>query len=149
MKEYVAGFMFAEDPVTADIMVLLIHKSKTKGPEGVRGKLNAIGGHVDWPEHRMVAMTREFQEETGIYWIGWERFCTVKGTNYDTGEDYIVHYFRTWTNKFESVTNPEGPEEPVGWYSVGELHELTVVSDLKWLIPLALDRDIQGVDVYY
>lgn len=55
---YVLGFAF-----TGDNRVLLIEK---KRPDWQKGRLNGIGGHVEYNESSIDAMTREFREETGV-----------------------------------------------------------------------------------
>jgi 8-oxo-dGTP pyrophosphatase MutT (NUDIX family) len=57
---YVLGFAF-----TPDGSVALIRKIK---PEWQAGKLNGVGGKIeDWDPSDVHAMTREFQEETGVF----------------------------------------------------------------------------------
>lgn len=59
MNRYVLGFAF-----TPDNRVALIQKRK---PAWQAGRWNGIGGKIEGAETPVLAMSREFQEETGVY----------------------------------------------------------------------------------
>ena len=144
MNEYVAGFLFRKTliPDGRGVDVALIRKNR--GPHGMAGKLNGIGGKIEANETPLVAMIREFSEETGATVTDWDSFCTLQGTN------YIVHFFRAWDND-DSVVLQDMTDEPVDWYCADYGYDLTVYNtvmpNLKWLIPLALDSTIDNVEV--
>lgn len=138
-RESVVGFMFASG--TSD--VLLIEKLK---PVWMAGKLNGIGGTVREGEAPFEAMCLKFMEDTGrkTSAVDWRMFCTIEGI------DYIVYFFKS------DVMTEEEIIASFDENSVGEALTLglciamsnTIVPDLRWLIPLALDKDIEGcVDV--
>lgn len=128
--------------------VALIRK---KRPAWQAGKLNGVGGKVEPGEINSVAMSREFLEETGVRIIAsrWTRFATL------FGEGWTVTCFAVVTElRIESKT-----DERVILYHVSE--ELTgpgrippMISNLQWLIPMAVDRLVNkecpaGVNVRY
>ena len=57
MRSYVLGFCFSRD----HSKVVLIAKNR---PKWQAGRLNGIGGHVEDGEIPIVAMAREFREES-------------------------------------------------------------------------------------
>lgn len=130
-QEYVVGFLFSED----EQEVALILKSK---PDWQKGKYNGIGGKIEPGEHALFAMTCEFKEEAGMVILGWREFCVLYGT------DYNVHFFTAKGDlkKLQSMT-----EEKVRVYFVNTL-PMFIIPNLKWLIPMALDKDNLDGEVY-
>lgn len=126
MTEYVAGFMFSEDKRS----VALIRKNR---PEWQKGKWNGIGGHVEPGETPLVAMVREFEEETGVRvkHEDWKHFCTLQG------QFGTVHFYKTTGDltKLRSMT-----DEGIGTFSTEDIHKRNIIPNLKWLIPLALSE---------
>ena len=123
---YSAGFYIAGDEV------LLVRK--TRGPEVLRGKLNAIGGKVD-PEDScdQACMSREFYEETGHDVTDWD----LKG--YLSGEDFTVTFLIYYGDKFDTPEyNDVG--EKLDWYKLNDLPD-DLVPNVKWLLPLCLSND--------
>jgi 8-oxo-dGTP pyrophosphatase MutT (NUDIX family) len=131
VTQYVAGFLFSEDKKS----VALIEKKK--GPPPVIGKWNAIGGKIEDGETSPVAMKREFIEETGVgLSLDWLRFLRLEG------EDWSVDFYHAFGNlRIESVE-----EEKVSWFTLDELPK--VVSNLRWIIPMALSHFDEHVEVY-
>jgi 8-oxo-dGTP diphosphatase len=130
---YVAGFMFSEDRQ----WVALIRKLK---PLWQAGKLNGIGGKVEPGEDPIVAMSREFMEETGCATtvLQWEQFAEMGGTN-DGGEgSFHVDFFVT-VGDVDALKSME--EELVRPVCVSSMHPLRtdVIENLPWLIALAFD----------
>jgi len=122
---YVAGFMFNG----ACDRVALILKSK---PDWQKGLYNAVGGKVeDEDVNHDHAMRREFQEETGVYHIDWRKFCLL-----DDVRGYKVHFYVAKTNSVYSVKSVE--EEPVELIDIRSVDTLKCITNLKWLIPMAL-----------
>lgn len=122
---YVGGFLFSP----TGQYVALIQKNK---PAWQNGKLNAIGGKIELGETAEAAMRREFLEEAGLDIPDWRQFCVL------TGKDYMVHFFETahprWA-ELESLT-----DEIVNIYDTKDIRTLNIIPNLKWLVPLALDR---------
>jgi 8-oxo-dGTP diphosphatase len=134
----VAGFLF-ERQGGDNYKVLLVEK---KRPVWQTGLLNGIGGKVEAGEEPLVAMHREFVEETGIKGAyPWRLFCT------EIGSDYVVHFYCAFVDEFPITPgiNDEGED-------LVEVHlediAVDIVGNLRWLIPMACDwRAIQDVVV--
>lgn len=123
---YVAGLMFSEDQTH----VALIEKQK---PDWQRGKLNAIGGKIeDSDEDPGSAMVREFREETGATRINWRHFCTLR---FRGGEIY----FFAAVGDLTALRTME--EEKVQICHVDSIWLLPTIPNLRWLVPMALDKD--------
>jgi 8-oxo-dGTP pyrophosphatase MutT (NUDIX family) len=125
MQEYVAGFAFSEDLQN----VLLIQKNK---PEWQAGLLNRIGGKIEPNEGPLAAMIREFEEETGLKTSKWQNTVIL------TGKVWQVYFFRTKAkdlSKAKSLT-----DERVIPIPVHEIWNLDVIPNLRWLIPMQLDK---------
>lgn len=123
---YVAGLMFSEDHQH----VALIAKQK---PEWQRGKLNAIGGKMEEDDVTSLdAMTREFKEETGATVLDWRHFCTLR---FRGGEIY----FFTAIGDLGALKTMEAEE--VGIHRVDSVPLSPTIPNLRWLVPLALDKD--------
>lgn len=135
---YVAGLLFTPDEsIQLRNRVALIRK---KRPEWQAGKLNGIGGHIEEGEAPSQAMRREFKEEAGAE-TEWRHFCTM------TSPTWEVYWFVAFDNvAIQSLT-----DEPVEWYDVDDLNtrdEFDTIPNLKWLIPLALDKDCDVATVH-
>lgn len=136
--EYVCGFAFNQDKTK----VLLINKNR---PDWQAGKLNGIGGHIEQGEAKLVAMQREFREETGIVtkfhqWIPIIGIC-----NHTTS--WKVYFFWTVTDITKAIKTTD--EEPIA-IAVNDLwilRDKLVSSNLLWLIPMALDIDVKDMFV--
>lgn len=133
---YVVGFAFWRDSV------LLIHKKK--GPSYVVGKLNGVGGKIEKDETVKTAMSREFMEETGVEtWpSAWNSVAVMKGDAND-GNEYelnILYAFLPDVTDFENIKNPEKTGEELEWIPLDNLSSFGIVENLKWIIPLTLDR---------
>ncbi len=127
MQKYVAGFMFSEDRKD----VVLIRKLN---PAWQRGKLNGVGGKVESGETIIDAMVREFREETGVTTApsDWQPYVTI--TDHDS---YEVHFMYAVSGEIYKSATVE--KEEVHICPVSALPE-TVIHNLRWLIPMALDK---------
>lgn len=131
-KVYVCGFLFWYDSV------LLVRKTH---PAWQNGLMNGVGGVVEHGEEIASAMSREFGEETALpdaVHAGWNLFC------HENHPEYVVYFFRARCGmnasrpKTRSV-NDVG--ERLSWEPV-RLETFppdTLVGNLRWLIPMALD----------
>ena len=133
--DYVLGFAF--DDVCEN--VVLIRKIR---PPWQKGLLNGIGGHVEETDiHFHAAMVREFQEETGLLVERWDHFVTLGREN-----DFLCACFRAFgvpLDEIQTMTDETVKVFPVHNLSVG------IVSNLRWLIPLALDLEPYPFHVDY
>lgn len=129
MKLYVAGFLFNE---TRDQVVLI----KKNRPDWQKGRLNGIGGHVEPGESVRNAMSREFSEEAGMFIApsSWNEIVQL-----NVGTVAQIHFF--WAigdvRLVRSTT-----DEVVDVHPVRALPE-TSHRNLRWLIPMCLDTDLQ------
>lgn len=137
MQRYVVGIAFALDLRT----VLLIEKKRPKWQEG---RWNGVGGKVEPGEDFPAAMEREFREETGLLVPAerWRHVLTYQGSH---GAGYEVRFFTTATDDvFEAKSLTD---EDVGLHYLGTLTEIPVIGNLRWIVPMCLDREIEGVVV--
>ena len=128
MTHYVAGFLFDATYTS----VALVKKNR---PEWQAGKLNAIGGKIEFPETPLQAMQREFQEETGVRIIAWDNFCIL------TGKDFTVFFFvssvyQPVLSKCRTVTDEEIVLHDVNWCNVTKPDKF--ISNIRWLMPMAI-----------
>lgn len=129
MNFYVVGFYFDNSRDN----VLLIRK---KRPAWQAGKLNGVGGHIEAGELPKEAMIREFREETELHVFEWRQFCTL------TGPSYRVYFFTAF-GRHVSAGCPT--DEVPKWYPVvGIMRMPTLIPNLRWLIPMALDENVSA-----
>ena len=130
MSEYVCGLVFSEDRRR----VVLI--KKTRGPANVVGRWNGVGGRVEPDEMPVVAMAREFMEETGVAtsFSLWRNFMTL------TGRDWIVYFFSCFDNAAMAGART-AEEEIVSTHMLRCLPD-ALVSNLRWIIPMALESTV-------
>lgn len=143
MKSYVAGFLLN----AGCTHVALIEKIK---PEWQRGKMNAIGGSIDLissvrhdsdpfsPPHDtyeppVVAMVREFREETGMKTseLDWKEFCVLSGDGFKVHFFYAVAGVQDIAKRLQTTTAERVVVEPIR-------HNRRRIPNLEWLIPMAI-----------
>jgi len=117
--------MFSEDRSK----VALVEKQK---PTWQKGKLNAIGGKIEEGETPLLAMIREFKEEAGVGWVFWNELAILRG------EDFIVHFFYTFTDEVYQVRTIEAERIEIFELPYAQ-HLSRLMPNLRTLIPLALD----------
>lgn len=130
MVSYVAGFLFCGDADTASVALI----SKIR-PKWQVGKLNGVGGKIEEGEDAASAMRREWVEETATPNPQWRHFATLKGA------EFVVVFFTARGGESYPAFFVNDTDEKVNWYPVSKLHNLPVIPNLRWLIPLALDKD--------
>lgn len=145
MKHYVAALLLD----TNYEQVLLIRKSH---PQWMAGKLNGIGGHIESNESPLIAMQREFNEETGLINPDWRLFATLEGKE-DGRETFRIHWFTATITRTDEWRAAAPSDEPVNWYYVHtvDAYSNTIsMPNLKWLIEMAIahlkgeDRAVRG-----
>lgn len=139
IKYYVLGFAFNIDRND----VLLIKKTH---PDWQAGKLNGIGGLMEFNEIDFKAMNREFYEETGIKfndpeYVVWDQYMILQS------KFYQVYCFRCFTNLiYEAKQTTE--ETPL----IMPISEIKMNNDfvpgVPGLIDLALQPTISGRILY-
>lgn len=136
-QDYVLGFAMTKSD--NERRVLLIEKAR---PDWQKGLLNGVGGKIEHGEHTLDAMVREFREETGIRTdpIAWTYFASL------TGQGYEVSCYCAFMTE-EILNNAESPDkkEPLTTVLIADLSMWKVIPNLRFLIPLALDRTVMPV----
>ncbi len=128
MTRYVCGFVFHPSKQ----LVCLIKKEK---PKWQKGKWNGIGGKIEKGELPEEAMTREFKEETGVYFTSnnWTEIVTLRG---DDWEVVFFYYMSLFVMKVKTME-----KEQVMVHDPKALPD-NIIFNLRWLIPLAMDDDV-------
>ena len=146
MKEYVVGFAFDHSCKA----VLLIHRVK---PYSLLGFVGGIGGKIKKGELPIQAMVREFKEETGVETDSpdWNYYCLMRG------EDFEICFYYMIGGAHDAASIGDGVHDAasigdgvVEWSEVDDLPP-NIISNLNWLIPLALNNDFQkgkGVNLF-
>lgn len=95
--------------------------------------LTGIGGNAEEGEGFYGAMVREFKEEAGLEFTEWVHFCSIykKDCHVDFFKGFSDDVFRTYTAE----------DDEVRVYDVSHINLYDVYPNLKWLIPLALDKN--------
>ena len=134
--EYVLGFMFSKNMEH----ITLINKNK---PEWQKGFLNGIGGKIEPNEKPLIAMIREFAEETGVSTRSsdWNEVGSMNGS------DWVVFLFKAVSDDVYNIETKE--DEYVGINPVSSLRSLKTIKNLQWVIPALLERDVISIDVQY
>lgn len=125
--EYVVCLAFDGD------FVVLIKKNR---PAWQAGRFNGPGGKIEAGESPAQAAAREFEEETGarIAPDRWRHFATLR-----LADGGAVHFLTV----SRPVNTRSMTDEEVGQYSLAGVYDgsIPVIPNLRWLIPLALDKD--------
>lgn len=126
---YVLALLFAPDRGR----VVLMHKLR---PAWQAGRVNALGGKVLGGETIAAAARREVHEEAGVDVPeeSWREFLVWDDPV------YRMHALCAFDRAAERAHTAEDQE--VFLAEVGQL-PLEVIDNLRWLIPLALDRDVR------
>lgn len=133
---YVVGFLFDRWGSVA-----LIEKDR---PAWQAGKVNGIGGKIEYGEGALQAMTREFKEETGVDWNIWTQIGMLESPR------SFIYVFKGFTDSdtLRSVKTME-TERVFVHNTYAELVPKNAVPNLHWLIPFALNIDNEFVKVTY
>lgn len=157
MSRYVVGLLFNLDMS----LVVLIEKTR---PEWQRGKLNGIGGKIDFvavnefgiplhwkelvnnpqftpisirSESPLEAMNREWLEETGDKEpIIWNRFARQEIVNRAEIFFFYARSYHMNLDRFKKVTDEFVSVFEVSWIMN---RQLPVIADLRWLIMMVLN----------
>ena len=129
MKKYSCGFIFDLQKQR----VLLI-KKKPNSP--TPNLWNGHGGKIEENESALDCIIRETQEELGISIKTWNEFCELRGDN------WTVHFFRTFTNKISLAKQME--DELIEIFNLKLIPK--VVTNVNWLLQIALNIDNDRAD---
>jgi 8-oxo-dGTP diphosphatase len=126
VKKYVVGFLFSPG---LDWVVLI----EKKRPKWQVGLLNGVGGHIEADELSYDAMVREFEEEAGIANTTWKHFAIIRG------KDLSVNFYASFDDVMGNIK--QMTDERLCITEVAKLPK-NVIHNLRWLIPLALDKEV-------
>jgi 8-oxo-dGTP diphosphatase len=124
--DYVLALLFTADGRE----VVLVRKTR---PAWQAGRINALGGKLRNGETLRDAARREVREEAGVDVDGWEEFL-VWGD-----PEYRLRAVRAFDDAARRARTAE--DQDVFLANVTGL-PLDVIDNLRWIIPLALDRDV-------
>ena len=130
---YCLGFVFS---LERD-QVLLLKKAR---PDWQAGLFNGVGGKVEKGEYSQDAMVREFEEETGVSTDldDWEFYVSMQNDDWKV-DCYFA--FMPIEQMVEACRNSKDSDEPCKMFPIRSLQDCEVVlSNLKWLVPMALDE---------
>lgn len=128
MKNYVVGFLFNNDMTK----IVLIYKNR---PYWQIGKLNGVGGKIEEYESSFNAMIREFKEETGLLINNWKSFCQLS----DINKKYEVIFYYAISDNIYNISSTT--DEKVEIFNIDDLNTLPIVDNLKWIIPMSMDKN--------
>jgi 8-oxo-dGTP diphosphatase len=123
---YVLALLFTPDRSR----VVLMHKTR---PAWQAGRVNALGGKLLVGEGVADAARREVLEEAGVDVRGWEEFLVWDDPV------YRMHAVRAFDAEAAAARTAEDQE--VFLAPVDALPS-TLIDNLRWLVPLALDPDL-------
>ncbi|MEP7066081.1 MAG: NUDIX domain-containing protein [Gemmatimonadota bacterium] len=116
---------------SADLrQVVLMRRTR---PEWQAGRVNALGGRIMDGESPFAAAQREAREECGVDEAGWVEVLVWEDAEYE------LHVMRAVSDRARDARTLEDQE--VYLADVSALPE-NVIDNLRWLVPLALDRDV-------
>jgi 8-oxo-dGTP diphosphatase len=110
--------------------VVLMHRTR---PAWQAGRVNALGGKLHPGEAPADAARREVHEEAGIDVAAWEEFLVWDDPV------YRMHALRAFDAAAHAARTAE--DQAVFRAEVAALPP-TLIENLRWLVPLALDRDV-------
>lgn len=125
-RVYVLALLFTPD----GSRVVLLHKTR---PAWQAGRVNAPGGKLLAGEDPLAAARREVREEAGVDVAGWEEFLVWDDPH------YRMHAVRAFSPAAARAHTAE--DQAVFLAEVAALPP-QVIDNLRWLVPLALDRDV-------
>lgn len=124
--DYVLALLFTADARE----VVLVRKTR---PAWQAGRINALGGKRLPGESLAEAARREVREEAGVDVDGWEEFLVWHDPQ------YRMRAVRAFDDAARQARTAEDQEVFLAY--VGAL-PLDVIDNLRWIVPLALDRDV-------
>jgi 8-oxo-dGTP diphosphatase len=123
---YVLALLFTAD----GRRVVLMRKTR---PAWQAGRVNALGGKLLPGEHAIDAARREVREEAGVDVADWEELLVWEDPQ------YRMHAVRAFDDAALDAYTAEDQE-----VFLADAHALPpeLIDNLRWLVPLALDRDV-------
>ena len=130
MFVYVLALLFTPDRR----QLALVRKTR---PAWQAGRVNALGGKLHPGESAADAARRETREEAGVDVAEWEEFLVWEDAQ------YRMHACRAFAAEAAAVYTAEDQEV---FLADALALPANAIDNLRWLVPLALDRDV-GVPV--
>lgn len=125
-RVYVLALLFTPDRRR----VVLVHKTR---PTWQAGRVNALGGKLDPGESAADAARREAREEAGVDIAAWEEFLVWDDVQ------YRMHACRAFD---PAAADARMAEDQAVFLADALALPPNVIDNLRWLVPLALDRDV-------
>jgi len=123
---YVLALLFTSDRQ----QVVLMEKTR---PAWQAGRVNALGGKVAVGESAGEAARREVREEAGVDVAVWEPVLTWRDAQ------YTMHVVRAFD---DAALLAHTAEDQHVFRSPVQLLPAQVIDNLRWIVPLALDREV-------
>ena len=127
--KYVVGFLHDGKNV------VLVKKNR---PKWQKGKLNGPGGKIELNESAEAAMTREFLEETGLRINNWHWYAYLNFNGHDTGTEDGIFFFEKRVPTGMLLRAKTMESEKIAVYNASKLRKKSLISNLTWLLPLAM-----------
>jgi 8-oxo-dGTP diphosphatase len=124
--DYVLALLFTADGRE----VVLVRKTR---PAWQAGRVNALGGKMHHGEAVADSARREVREEAGIDVDGWEEFLVWHDP------EYRLRVVRAFDDAARRARTAEDQEV---FLAPADALPPNVIANLRWIIPLALDRDV-------
>ena len=125
-RVYVLALLFTADRSG----VVLMRRTR---PAWQSGRVNALGGKLHLGESAPAAARREVGEEAGVDVSRWEEFLVW----HDAA--YRMHAVRAFD---EAARDARTREDQAIFLASAQQLPANVIDNLRWLVPLALDRDV-------
>ena len=123
---YVLALLFTPD----GRRVVLMRKTR---PAWQAGRVNALGGKLLAGESALDAARREVREEAGVDVAAWEEFLVWDDPV------YRMHAVRAFDDAAHRARTAEDQEV---FLADAQALPPELIDNLRWLVPLALDRDL-------
>ncbi len=123
---YVLALLFTPDRRR----VVLMHRTR---PAWQAGRVNALGGKLLAGESAVEAARREVREEAGVDVAVWEEFLVWEDPV------YRMHAVRAFD---AAAARAHTAEDQEVFLAEAAALPPALVDNLRWLVPLALDRDV-------
>jgi len=134
-KQYVVGFLIDQERRE----VALVRKNR---PTEQAGRLNGLGGKIEFGEEPAEAMAREFEEEGGVRISEWEQYAMLKSG------DSTIHFFRAFAPRSLDGIVKTMTDEEVLVVPISSVTAHNAVPNVMWLVPMAMAYDFDKAGLF-